>query len=75
MQEAGPPGPRLGTPAQMGWLLPTIHLLQIKLHKVELQLKCCRPLVDSLRSGIQNRFGNIFKDAELVAAAILLPKF
>lgn len=63
------------TNTQMGWLLPTIHLLQIKLDKVKLQLKYCRPLVDSLQSGIQNRFLHMFKDAELVAAAILLPKF
>lgn len=63
------------TNAQMGWLLPTIHLLQVKLDKVKLQLKYCRPLVDALQSGIQNRFGHMFMDAELVAAAILLPKF
>ncbi|XP_060782693.1 uncharacterized protein LOC132889890 [Neoarius graeffei] len=63
------------TNAQMGWLLPTIHLLTVKLDKVKLQLKYCRPLVDALQSGIQNRFGHMFRDAELVAAAILLPKF
>lgn len=63
------------TNAQMGWLLPTIHLLQVKLDKVKLQLKYCKPLVDALLSGIQNRFGHMFMDAELVAAAILLPKF
>ncbi|XP_060776458.1 uncharacterized protein LOC132885944 [Neoarius graeffei] len=63
------------TNAQMGWLLPTIHLLMVKLDKVKLQLKYCRPLVDALQSGIQNRFGHMFRDAELVGAAILLPKF
>ncbi|XP_036007241.1 uncharacterized protein LOC118567127 [Fundulus heteroclitus] len=63
------------TNAQIEWLLPTINLLQIKLDKVKLQLKYRRPLVNALQSGIQNRFGHMFKDAELVTAAILLPKF
>lgn len=59
----------------MGWLLPTIHLLTVKLDKVKLQLKYCKPLVDALQSGIKNRFGHMLGDAELVAASILLPKF
>ncbi|KAL2085800.1 hypothetical protein ACEWY4_019120 [Coilia grayii] len=49
--------------------------IEVKLDKVKLQLKYCKPLVDALLSGIQNRFGHMFMDAELVAAAILLPKF
>lgn len=55
----------------MGWLLPTINLLTIKLDRAKLQLKYCRPLVDALQVGIKNLFVNL----ELIAAAILLPKF
>ncbi|KAJ8410932.1 hypothetical protein AAFF_G00179670 [Aldrovandia affinis] len=60
---------------QMGWLLPTINLLTAKLDRVKLQLKYCRPLVDALQVGIKNRFGHMTEDPELIAAAILLPKF
>lgn len=63
------------TNTQMGWLLPTIHLLTVKLDKVKLQLKYCKPLVDAVQTGIKNRFGEMMEDAELIAAAILLPKF
>ncbi|XP_051800990.1 uncharacterized protein LOC127537594 isoform X1 [Acanthochromis polyacanthus] len=63
------------TNAQMGWLLPTITLLSVKLDRVKLQLKYCRPLVDALQEGIKTRFGTMAKDPELIAAAILLPKF
>ncbi|KAI4890645.1 hypothetical protein NFI96_032742, partial [Prochilodus magdalenae] len=63
------------TNVHMGWLLPTIKLLKIKLNKVKLPLKYCKPLVDALQVGIEDRFGPMMKDPELVAAAILLPKF
>ena len=33
----------------MGWLLPTINLLTIKLDRVKLPLKYCKPLVDALQ--------------------------
>lgn len=48
--------------AQMGWLLPTINLLTIKLDRAKLQLKYCRPLVDALLVGIKNRFGHMLGD-------------
>ena len=35
--------------AMMGWLLPTINLLTIKLDRVKLPLKYCKPLVDALQ--------------------------
>ena len=35
--------------AMMGWLLPTINLLTIKLDRVKLSLKYCKPLVDALQ--------------------------
>lgn len=41
--------------AQMGWLLPTINLLTIKLDQAKLQLKYRRPLVDALQVGIKKK--------------------
>ncbi|XP_057197189.1 uncharacterized protein LOC130558653 [Triplophysa rosa] len=61
--------------AMMEWLLPTINLLTVKLDRVKLPLKYCKPLVDALQVGIKNRFGHMSGDPELIAAAILLPKF
>lgn len=63
------------TNVQMGWLLPTVKLLKIKLNRIKLPLKYCKPLVDALQVGIENHFGPMMEDPELVAAAILLPKF
>ncbi|KAK6317187.1 hypothetical protein J4Q44_G00125870 [Coregonus suidteri] len=60
---------------QMGWLLPTINLLITKLDRIKLSLKYCKPLVDALQLGLKKRFSHMFHDPELIAAAILLPKF
>lgn len=60
---------------QMGWLLPTISLLSSKLEKIKIALKHCKPLVEAIQVGIENRFGEMLRDPELVAAAILIPKF
>lgn len=59
----------------MGWLLPTIALLRAKLEKVKVSLKHCNPLVEALQAGIQNRFDEMCRDPELIAAAILISKF
>ncbi|XP_061750887.1 uncharacterized protein LOC133549465 [Nerophis ophidion] len=59
----------------MGFLLPTLHQLQNKLKKLESSCKVCRPLIDVLQEGIQKRFGEMMKQPELIAAAILLSKF
>ena len=59
----------------MGFLLPTINLLQDKLNKQESACKVCTPLIDALQHGIQKHFGEAMKDPELIAAAILLPRF
>nr|XP_061821706.1 uncharacterized protein LOC133609783 [Nerophis lumbriciformis] len=59
----------------MGFLLPTLHQLQDKLKKLESSCKVCRPLIDVLQEGIQKRFGEMMIQPELIAAAILLPKF
>ncbi|XP_073349471.1 uncharacterized protein [Pagrus major] len=60
---------------QMGWLLPTISLLSSKLEKIKIALKHCKPLGETIQVGIQNRFGEMLRDPELIAAAIIIPKF
>lgn len=46
---------------QMGWLLPTISLLSSKLEKIKIALKHCKPLVEAIQVGIQNRFGEMLR--------------
>ncbi|XP_029900922.1 uncharacterized protein LOC115354630 [Myripristis murdjan] len=60
---------------QMGWLVPTITLLKTKLQHIRLSSKFCVPLVDALQAGLERRFGQMLADPELIAAAILVPKF
>lgn len=60
---------------QMGWLVPTITLLKAKLQHLHISVKFCGPLVDALLSGLEKRFGQMLTDPELIAAAILVPKF
>ncbi|XP_039513041.1 uncharacterized protein LOC120468591 [Pimephales promelas] len=59
----------------MGWLVPTITLLSVKLDRLLTSSKFCEPLIFALQEGIQQRFGPMLLDPELIAAAILLPKF
>ncbi|XP_040899020.1 uncharacterized protein LOC121185100 isoform X1 [Toxotes jaculatrix] len=59
----------------VGLLLPTLYQLRDKLKRLESSCKMCTPLVHALQRGIQKRFGDIMKDPELIAAAILLPRF
>ncbi|XP_051563717.1 uncharacterized protein LOC127446653 [Myxocyprinus asiaticus] len=63
------------TTVQMGWLVPTITLLKRKLQHIHISSRFCGPLVDALLAGIEKSFGQILVDPELIAAAILLPKF
>ncbi len=35
----------------------------------------CLPLIRAVQDGVQKRFSGIMQDPELIAAAILLPKF
>ncbi|XP_070815808.1 uncharacterized protein [Chaetodon trifascialis] len=60
---------------QMGWLLPTINILISKLDKTRASLRFCKLLIDALQDGLKKRFGKMMSDSELVAAAILHPKF
>ncbi|XP_067298604.1 zinc finger BED domain-containing protein 4-like [Pseudorasbora parva] len=59
----------------MGFLLPTLHQLLEKLKRLESTCKTCQPLLKALCGGILKRFGETMKEPELIAAAILLPKF
>ncbi|XP_049452281.1 uncharacterized protein LOC125900979 [Epinephelus fuscoguttatus] len=59
----------------MGWLLPVIFQLEAKLERLEVSYKLCLPLIKAIQVGVQKRFGGMMGDPELIAAAILLPKF
>lgn len=63
------------TNTHMGWLLPVIFQLEEKLDRLQESCKVCLPLIIALQVGVQKRFGGTMEDAELIAAAILLPKF
>ncbi|KAL7826789.1 hypothetical protein AOLI_G00319980 [Acnodon oligacanthus] len=63
------------TNAYMGWLLPVIFQLQAKLRRMEASSKMCLPLIRAIQDSVQKRFGGMMEDPELIAAAILLPKF
>ena len=59
----------------MGYLLPTITVLRHKIMMNAGSVKFCQPLVVALLDGIANRFEGTFCSSELIAAAILHPKF
>ncbi|GAA6106507.1 uncharacterized protein LOC117594121 isoform X1 [Tachysurus ichikawai] len=59
----------------MGCMLPTVFQLREKLQRMEATSKLCLPLLQALQEGLEKRFGEMMKDSELIAAAILLPKF
>ncbi|KAI7790418.1 hypothetical protein IRJ41_024244 [Triplophysa rosa] len=59
----------------MGCLLPVIVQLQENLNRQETYSRMCQPLIGAIQDGIEKRFGGIMKHPELIAAAILLPKF
>ncbi|KAJ8358396.1 hypothetical protein AAFF_G00010350 [Aldrovandia affinis] len=65
------------TNTHMGWLLPTIYQLEVKLKRMATanKVKVCLPLVQAIQQGIQKRFGEMMQDPELIATSILLPKF
>ncbi|KAL2093869.1 hypothetical protein ACEWY4_011181 [Coilia grayii] len=63
------------TSVQMGWLVPTITLLTTKLQQLSVTSKYSEPLIAALLSGLEKRFRDMLADPELIAAAILVPKF
>lgn len=60
---------------QLGWLVPTITLLKSKLHNLHTTSKYCGPLVNALLAGLERRSEEMLAEPELIAAAILVPKF
>lgn len=60
---------------RMGWLLPTLTLLISKLDRIRITFRYCKPLVDAIQEGLQQRFGDMLVELEFIAAAILVPKF
>ncbi|KAL6488317.1 hypothetical protein MHYP_G00020580 [Metynnis hypsauchen] len=58
-----------------GYFLPVIFQLQAKLRRMEASSKMCLPLIRAIQDIVQKRFGGMMEDPELIAAAILLPKF
>ncbi|KAL3993420.1 trace amine associated receptor [Sarotherodon galilaeus] len=63
------------TNTHMGWLLPVIFQLKVKLSRLETSTKMCLPLIRAIQDGVQKRFGGMMEDPELIAAAILILKF
>ncbi|CAB4026702.1 transposase, partial [Paramuricea clavata] len=61
--------------AYMGYLLPVLYMLQDKLKKKRDEMDTCAPLIDALQAGITRRFSAVMQEPEMVAAAILHPKF
>ncbi|CAB4001783.1 transposase [Paramuricea clavata] len=61
--------------AYMGYLLPVLYMLQDKLKKKRDEMNTCSPLIDALQTGITRRFSAVMQEPEMVAAAILHPKF
>ncbi|XP_072562952.1 uncharacterized protein [Paramormyrops kingsleyae] len=63
------------TNVHMGWLLPTLNVMVSKLKRAKISMKLCKSLVDAILEGVNKRFGDMLNNPELIAAAILLPKF
>jgi hypothetical protein len=61
--------------AYMGYLLPVLYMLQDKLKQKRDAAEVCAPLIDALLAGICRRFSTIMEEPEMIAAAILHPKF
>lgn len=59
----------------MGWLLPVIFQLRAKLKRLEASSQICLPLIQAIHEGLQKRFGGMMEDPQVIAAAIILPKF
>ena len=56
-------------------LLPVLYMLQDQLKKKQDAVETCAPLIDALQAGITRRFSTIMQEPEMIAAAILHPKF
>ncbi|XP_051551724.1 uncharacterized protein LOC127439583 [Myxocyprinus asiaticus] len=63
------------TNVHMGWLVPTLNVMVSKLKRAKISMKLCKSLVDAILAGVNKHFDDMLNDPELIAAAILLPKF
>lgn len=65
------------TKVYMAYLVPTIMVLKEKMHFLlqSSSIQCCKPLAISVTAGIDNRFSQYIMNAELIAAAVVHPKF
>jgi hypothetical protein len=59
----------------LGYLLPTLVILQQRLQALRGTVKHVLPLIDSLLNGIEQRFGGLFEDNDLLLAAVTHPRF
>ena len=59
----------------IGYLLPTLSTLEMKLRALRSNLKVAAPLVDAILTGLANRFAGYHERQDLILASITLPQF
>ena len=59
----------------IGYLLPTLASLEMKLKPLRPNLKAAAPLVDAILSGVTKRFAGYPDRPELFLASVTLPQF
>jgi len=60
----------------MGYLLPTLYALQIKLTELKKKkLIYCGELLNTIKNSVKERFEPIWEKKEFVLAACLMPRF
>ena len=59
----------------LGFVLPTINFLKLKLENLKPQLKMCVPLANALIIGLEKRFQPLFDDDFHLLATITHPEF
>jgi hypothetical protein len=64
-----------GHDPSLGYFLPTIESLEMKIKKIRPDLKTCKPVADAVLNGIAARFGSMKDDESFIAAAVCIPKF
>ncbi|KAL3973867.1 growth differentiation factor 8 [Sarotherodon galilaeus] len=63
------------SPAEIAFLTEYCTVMKPVVNRLETSTKMCLPLIRAIQDGVQKRFGGMMEDPELIAAAILLPKF
>jgi len=59
----------------IGFLLPTISIVQRHLTRAKSTMEICQPLVDTLLESLKRRFASQFEDEHMIVAAVYVPKF